>query len=369
MVGGEAGLSMGWRSAIRTLGMALACGLLCSGAGAKELDRIDVAGWTGGAYDDDAGSFSHCSVISAYESDIWLYFQLYANGDFVVGLRKEGWSLGDGATYNVEVSVDGGYRRSARGDAYGEGIFVDLDRDAEFYRAVQKGRRLTVTAAQDDFAFDLTGTNAALNQLAACSLSYTGYSPIGDPFAQQPKGDGGGAEQPGAEKPGTEKAATKPGGHTKGVFDPDEVTDLLEQAEFPRPILIEESELPLFEDQTPFMAWVSEDEDIPIIGYLLFVKHTDQPRAALKDLVDLILEGCPYRTAANYDALLERGGQQVAAASVLCESDEQVEVSYFAAVSRKQGVFIFAHSGVRETTALIRDINGKLRDALLGYSF
>jgi hypothetical protein len=358
---------MRWRrAAIGTIGAVLVCSVLSGGAGAKELGQFDVAGWVGGAYDDDSGHFSHCSVTSAYENGIWLYLQLYANGDFVVGLAKDGWSLGDGTSYTVEVAVDGGYRREAHADAYGDSIFVDLDRAPDFYRAVQKGRVLTVTAARDDFTFDLTGTNAALNHLASCSLSYTGYSPIGDPFAApkvtEPRDEGG-------KKPSTEKAATKPGGNTKGIFDPDEVIDLLEQAEFPRAILLEESELPLFEDQTPFMAWISEDEDIPILGYLLFVKHTDQPRAALKDLVDLILEGCPYRTAANYEALVERGGQRVAAASALCESDESVEVTYFAAVGRKQGVFIFAHSGVRETTALIRDINGKLKDALLGYSY
>lgn len=360
------GLSMRWRSAIRTLGAMVACALLGDGAEASELAKFEVAGWTGGAYDDDAGSFSHCSVTSAYESGIYLYLQLYANGDFVVGLSKDGWSLGNGTAYTVEVAVDGGYRRQAQADAYGDSIFVDLNRDAEIYRAVQKGRTLTVAAAQDDFAFDLTGTNAALNHLAACSLSFTGYSPIGDPFLE-PK-TAGGSGQGSSEQGTTERAATKPSG-TKGVFDADEVVELLDKAEFPRPLLIEESKLPLFEDQTPFMAWVSEDEDIPIVGYLLFVKHTDQPRAALKDLVDLILEGCPYRTAANYDALMERGGQRVAAASALCESDESVEVTYFTAVSRKQGVFIFAHSGVRETTALIKDINARLSDALLGFSY
>ena len=354
------------RSAIRTLGAALAFVLLDGKAGAEDLGNpIEVAGWVGGAYDDGGGRYSHCSVLSEYESGVWLYLQLYANSDFVIGLSKDGWSLGDGTAYTVEVSVDGGHRRQAQADAYGNSIFVDLDSDAEFYRAVQKGRTLVVTAAREEFAFDLTGTNAALNHLAACSLRFTGYSPIGDPFAA-PKGDGGKGKT--EEQGTTEKAATKPTG-TKGVFDPDEVIALLEQAEFPRAILLEESELPLFEDQTPFMAWLSEDEDIPVLGYLLFVKHTDQPRAALKDLVDLILEGCPYRTAANYDALVERDGQRVAAASALCESDESVEVTYFAAVGRKQGVFIFAHSGVRETTALIKDINGKLKDALLGYSF
>jgi hypothetical protein len=354
---------MRWRAVICTLGAALVCGLFGDGVWAKELGRIEVAGWTGGAYDDDAGAFSHCSVNSAYDNGIRLYLQLYADGDFVLGLSKDGWSLGDGVTYTVEVAVDGGHRRQARADAYGDAIFVDLDRDAAFYRAVQKGRMLTVTAAREAFSFDLSGTNAALNQLAACSISFTGFSPIGDPFVEPPKT----AES--EKQPVPEKAAAKPSGSTKGVFDPDEVIDLLEQAEFPRAILVEESELPLFEDQTPFMAWISEDEDIPILGYLLYVKHTDQPRAALKDFVDLILEGCPYRTAANYDALMERGGQRVAGASALCESDEAVEVTYFAAVSRKQGVFIFAHSGERETTALIKDINGKLKDALLGYSY
>ena len=41
---------MRWRAVICTLGAALVCGFFGDGVGAKELGRIEVAGWTGGAY-------------------------------------------------------------------------------------------------------------------------------------------------------------------------------------------------------------------------------------------------------------------------------------------------------------------------------
>lgn len=363
---------MGWKQAVRSLAAGFLAGaLLLSPAAAKELGYpIDVAGWSGGAYPYDGGSsFGYCSVAAPYNSGITLILGLERD-NFFLGLTKDGWALGSDATYSVALSVDRGTARTVSATGDGELLWIDLERDVTFLRAVQRGHRLYVTAARDTFEFELKGSNAALNKLAACMVRFTGSSLIGDPSAKP--ADPQAASNPfGQGQPQQEAAAPPPAG-TAGVFDPEEVIELLDQIDFPRPLLMPEERLPFFEAETPFMGWVSEDTNLPVFGLLLYIEHTDKPRVALQDVVSLLVGSCEYGVASALDPLIERAGVRVAGARVLCETDkkkEELDVTYLAAIARQKGVYVFAHVGDRRSQLLLKDLNEKLKDTLLGYSY
>ena len=334
---------------------------------------IEVGGWTGGAFASDGGAFAHCSVYAYYNSGIGLLLGL-ESGNFFIGMINEAWQLGQGASYPLSISVDHRTARSVSALGDDDTLWIELGSDAALYRAIQEGQMLYVDAAREDFQFELKGTKAALNRVAACMVAFTGDSLIGDPTAVAAGKDKGGEANPfGETAEGAGGAAPAPAGKTKGgtadFFDPDEVLTLLDEAEFPRALLLPESKLPLFEGETPFMAWVSDDEDLPIAGFLLYVEHTDQPREALQDVLRLVVESCPYAVASGLDPLVERAGARAAGGRVLCEAEDSVSVTYFAATAKRQGVYVFAHAGDKTTQLMTRTINDKLKDTLLGFSY
>jgi hypothetical protein len=345
-------------------------------AGAKSGDLgypIEVGNWAGGAFADASGGFGFCSVAAAYNSGISVVFGLEPD-NFFVGLIKDGWQLGKGTGYAIAMAVDGGTVRQMTASGDGDTLWIEMGRDAAFYRAVQRGHMMTVQAARESFQFELVGTSAALNKVAGCMVSFTGTSLIGDPAAKDGVGKAGKeADNPfgDAAEAGQPKSTGKAEG-TQGksdFFDPDEVLDLLDQADFPRATLLPESQVPLFEGAAPFMGWVSADEALPVVGFLLYVEGTDQPREALQDIIALMVANCPYQVASGLDALVERAGARVAGGRVLCENEDSVEVTYFAAVAKRRGVYVFAHGGDKTSQAMTRDINDKLKDALLGFTY
>ena len=66
---------------------------------------------------------------------------------------------------------------------------------------------------------------------------------------------------------------------------------------------------------------------------------------------------------------VERAGVRVAGGRVLCEDEDSVSVTYFAATAKRQGVYVFAHAGDKTTQLMTRTINDKLKDTLLGFSY
>lgn len=359
--------------------MAALLALLWGGQPAAAADDlgfpIEVGAWTGGAFASDSGGFANCSVYAHYNSGIGLLLGLEP-GTFFIGLVNEAWQLGQGTSYPLSIAVDRLAARSVSALGDKDTLWIELGSDAAFYRAIQEGQMLYIDAARDDFQFELKGTKAALNRVAACMVAFTGDSLIGDPTAVAAgKGKGGEANPFGETAEGTGADAPAPAGKgkvkggTADFFDPDEVLALLDEAEFPRALLLPESKLPLFEGETPFMAWVSDDEELPIAGFLLYVEHTDQPRQALQDVLQLVVESCPYAVASGLDPLVERAGVRVAGGRVLCEDEDSVSVTYFAATAKRQGVYVFAHAGDKTTQLMTRDINDKLKDALLGFSY
>jgi len=329
---------------------------------------IEVGAWAGGAYGTDSGAFGNCSVSAGYESDIVLILGL-ESGNFFIGLVKESWALGQGTSYPLSIAVDGRAVRSVSALGDGDTLWLEMGADVAFFRAVQEGQVLYVDAAREDFEFELKGTKAALNRVAACVVAFTGDSLIGDPTAVA-AGKGKDAEGNPFGETGEAAAAAPAGkGGKAGFFDPDEVLKLLDEADFPRAVLLPEYKLPLFEGESPFMAWLSEDEELPIAGFLLFVPQTDQPRQALQAVLQLVVESCPYAVASGLDPLVERAGVRVAGGRVICEDESSIDVTYFAATAKRQGVYVFAHTGDKTTQFMTRDINDKLKDRLLGFSY
>jgi hypothetical protein len=157
---------------VRSLACAAATLLLAAGAaaGGEPTSRFEVEGWQGGAYKDDAtGRFSHCGINAAFANGVHVAFMIDAAYRLQLTLGNQGWDLGDGQPYQVQIQVDdeplGSYPARSR-----ERWFLDIaiGNDGHAYDRLKWGTGLLVRGAREDFRFELAGTHFALSRVKQC---------------------------------------------------------------------------------------------------------------------------------------------------------------------------------------------------------
>ena len=175
--------------------MALAAALLLAlgprVAKAETIERLEIAGWVGGAYAEDDGSFSHCSLAATYNSDITLVFMMDDAGLYLM-LGKPGWQLPVGERYQLTLSVDSSWRQQVTGLVTGDAVLaIPLGQDPEALRRLKRGHLLDVDARHENFGFRLEGTMKALSLLERCveRRLYAGsLNPFGGPGERSDQG-------------------------------------------------------------------------------------------------------------------------------------------------------------------------------------
>lgn len=162
------------------------------GAPEDRADEFRVGSWSGEAYSDEDGHFVACMVSGPEDGPVLLLFTRSRIG-FEIGLQNDRWSLADGARYPVSVAVDDRWRADLQAQVIGSGsIVVGLDREPAAVDHLRFGNRLTIAAAQQEFRFDLTGSNAAIGALSDCYTVRAGAPP--DPrLSEAPAAGRGGA--------------------------------------------------------------------------------------------------------------------------------------------------------------------------------
>jgi len=122
--------------------------------------------WTGGAYKEENGQFSHCAVWAKYESGISFGVALTRSYDLRFLLQNNKWELPLEGSYKVRVSID--EKDFGLFDAFTsneKGLIVDLGNNMTAFNLLKFGRVLRIQASKDTFTFNLKGTNKALSKV------------------------------------------------------------------------------------------------------------------------------------------------------------------------------------------------------------
>ncbi|WP_119168943.1 hypothetical protein [Algihabitans albus] len=179
-------------------------------AKAEKLESFEVAGWVGGAYAEDDGRFSHCSLGATYNSDITLVFLMDDAGLYLM-LGKPGWRLPLGEQYQLTLRVDQSWQRQLPGLVTGEAeLTIPIGDDADALRSLKQGRFLGMDARHESFGFKLEGTMKALSLLERC-VERRLYAGSLNPFGGPGEGPGEGTANPfGPVAPGAPEAPLDP---------------------------------------------------------------------------------------------------------------------------------------------------------------
>lgn len=125
--------------------------------------------WQGGPGRDEDGRLLDCTMTAQSGSGILLAFIISRDGAWGLALADERWELNVGAVEDIELKIDAQMPVKAIAKVVDpHGILVPLaDADA-LVSALRRGKLLGISTQTGVFSFELTGTNAALAQLAAC---------------------------------------------------------------------------------------------------------------------------------------------------------------------------------------------------------
>jgi hypothetical protein len=151
---------------------ALAAGGLA--AAAAPAAAWQIGNWIGNPQYGRNGQFLGCRMSVNYQSGITLQFVQLRDARLFIGMSKTDWVMNPNGVYNMGLVIDGNYVRRARGTVlHGltNAIFLDLGHDRQTRALLQRRFNLTLVNNQQNYAFNLTTTAAALERLESCSQS------------------------------------------------------------------------------------------------------------------------------------------------------------------------------------------------------
>jgi S1-C subfamily serine protease len=180
-----------------------------TGNAAGPYGTIHIAGWSGGAYTDDNGTFSHCAAGANYASGVSLVVSQTATNSWLLGFGSSAFHFTKGDTLPIDVTFDGQSQARLFATANSP-ILISAILPPNITHAFQKSSLMVAVAGGTALQFNLTSTGPLLAALANCvaKVKAEGVNSAGD-FAA-PKVVPAKADVPNAA-PGTPKAASKSG--------------------------------------------------------------------------------------------------------------------------------------------------------------
>jgi hypothetical protein len=146
-----------------------ACVLACA-AHAAVVEEFRAEDWDGRAFTDDStGLFSHCAVYASYRNGSTLYISFEVSESWYLSVSNESWALAEGDSYEIKFKID------RRGEIEGTGgalatdqIGLPVENDHPFIGQLRRGNQLTITFQDQDYAFELSNSNKAMNAAQDC---------------------------------------------------------------------------------------------------------------------------------------------------------------------------------------------------------
>lgn len=142
-------------------------------ANAEEIDRFQVENWIGGAYSDDSGGFSHCTISAEYRDGSTLMFSIAKTRTWAMGVYDTKLKVETGKAYPVTFAVDNFGKRRVDAQAIApHQVLLALAEDDALFDEFRKGYRLTMVTGKRTWRFQLQGTADALTRLKECADGY-----------------------------------------------------------------------------------------------------------------------------------------------------------------------------------------------------
>ncbi len=156
-----------------------------------EFWQFSSGDWVGGAYKDEKGRFSRCSIAATDTTGTLLAMAITADYDLQLVLAKPEWEFNKGEAYEIDLYVDyvdrkylGRFTASAKQRS---SLLIQVGNRIDVFWWLQNGYTLTVSAAQQDFRYSLKGTKHALAKVKECVDLAVALSPKSNPFAPASK--------------------------------------------------------------------------------------------------------------------------------------------------------------------------------------
>jgi hypothetical protein len=129
--------------------------------------------------------FDNCAAEVPYDNGVTLGFRVTRAFEWSMAFFNPAWKLTPGASYSLTFTIDYSPPDTATAIAIGvAGVRVPLAPDVALFKRFMGGERLNVTAASENFGFNLTDTSKLLPDLLSCVESYSGAAPPkSNPFA------------------------------------------------------------------------------------------------------------------------------------------------------------------------------------------
>src|SRR6185312_9038948 len=117
------------------LSLILGLGVISATAFAAEIpgSSFREGAWTGSAYDDEHGIFTHCAAAAPYKSGIILLLSLNRDGQtWGIGLTDPSWKLQEDQKYHIKVAIDHSWLTEADAQAFLDSAVVAYTSNRSF---------------------------------------------------------------------------------------------------------------------------------------------------------------------------------------------------------------------------------------------
>lgn len=178
---------------------------------AGPITSFKVDNWVGGGFtNDQTGAFDHCAMGARYRNGVTLHVSIMANGQWLLGMSNQSWSLAAGQTFPIDLTFDG--RGSIRVYAVPRNktlYVIAMPPNGQVINAFRSARLMQAFINGQLLGFELNDTNRLFGGLQQCvrtqgaSMESAGavvappHSPVATPFSapgapmQQPPANSG----------------------------------------------------------------------------------------------------------------------------------------------------------------------------------
>lgn len=159
----------------------LQAAIVTAACAAGPFGTIRVGNWSGGAYTDDNGAFSHCAAGSDYASGVSLIVGRNANNGWLLGFGSPRFNFTKGSTTPIDVTFDGQSQARLFATANSAALTTAI-LPPNVARDFQKASLMVAVAGGTPLQFNLTSTAPLLAALANCvtKVKADGIAKAGD---------------------------------------------------------------------------------------------------------------------------------------------------------------------------------------------
>lgn len=130
---------------------------------------IGHRGWTGGAFANEEGQFSHCGVERDFENGVRVILSLDNAQQTTIALVNAEWSLEPNQRWLTTLTIDEGFRQEFPALPVNETAFIlPIGVHAELFELMRQGGEMTVQMPDETLVFPLAGTSVAFGAVRQC---------------------------------------------------------------------------------------------------------------------------------------------------------------------------------------------------------